>query len=155
MAEFDIEITVHDKKQLKILIDRMIENETLKFLFSDVELIRKESSTKKPVHEYLSNFKNHPTNACIGLSFFKQGYILGIIVDPKYRQRVQNFLRSIKISEKTNDTPLYYQEKSKNKINIFIKSLDKEKAEELKKILLDKGILDLNERPYYEMDPKY
>jgi len=154
-TNYDIEITLRSKAQLKVLVEKMAENKTLKFLFSGVDQFRKESDTKVPLYEWLNNYKENPKHASVSLAYYDTGFVVCILVDDKYRQRVNNFLNGIKIPEKTKDSSTVNQETKDEKVNLYINSLDPEKAENIKKILAEYGVLNLKERPYYEQDPKY
>jgi len=150
----DIEIVVHNKKQLKVLLDKMLECDTIKFLFSGAETIRKESGVNMLL-EYIDSYKEHPKNCMVSLAYYKDGFILCLIVEKKLRIRVKNFLNKIKVPEKTDKIPIIMKEKKGDSVNLYLNNLTKEKAEEVNSALIELGIINLEERPFYEQDPVY
>ena len=153
-SKSDIEITVHNKKQLKVLVEKMLNCEILKFLFSGAKTVREESGVNN-VPEWINYYEEHPKHCMVSLAYYKDGFILCIIVENKYRIRVKNFLNSIKIPEKTDEIPVLMKEKKGKKVNLYLNNLTKEKAEEVNDALAGLGIVNLEERPYYEQDPVY
>jgi len=154
-TQSDIEITVHNKKQLKVLLEKMILCKTIKFLFMGADKFRKESGVKGLIEDHLESYKDYPKHASVSLAYYEQGFILCIIVEDKLRTRVMNFLNSIKVPERTNESPTITETEKGETTSLYIDSLSKEKCQEIKKVLVEKGIMDLNERPFYEQDPVY
>lgn len=151
----DIEITLHNKKQLKVLVEKMISFKNIKFLFSGGDYIEEICGVNLKAFDFLSNYEKYPDHAMTSIADFDGGYIIGIIVEKKLRGRVISFLKSIKIPERTDDTPTVMEKKSGKKVNLYIESLSEEQTAAVKKSLNDLGILNLEERPFYEQDPVY
>jgi len=150
----DIEIIVHNKKQLKVLVEKMLECDILKFLFSGAKSFKEESGVNN-IPEWINYYEEHPKHCMVSLAYYKDGFILCVIVKKKYRIRVKNFLNSIKVPEKTDKTPTITKDVKGKNVSLYIDSLTKEKAEEVNSALVELGIMNLEERPYYEQDPVY
>lgn len=147
----DIEITVHNKKQLNILIDKMLESSII-FTFSSPTSFEQEIG-KKNMIDTMEIFKNKElskNSASVGLAYYDEGYVLGIIANKELKKQIKIFLNSIKVLERKDETPVIIEDKEKDLTNLYIKSLDKRKAEQAKKLLSDIGIFNLNDRPYFE-----
>lgn len=147
----DIEITVHNKKQLNVLIDKMIAS-PINFTFSYPKSFEQEIGKKNMIDaiEIFKDKKLAKNSASVGLAYYDEGFVLGIIANKELRKQIKTFLKSIKVLERTEKTPVIIEDEDNEMTNLFIKSLDKRKAEQAKKLLSDIGIINLNDRPYFE-----
>jgi hypothetical protein len=152
-TQFDIEVTVHSKKQLKVLIQRMAASKSIKFLFSKDE-IEKESGVIDLL-DWMDNYEKYPNHVSASLAYYKSGYVVCLLIPDKLQPKVLKFLSAIKIPEKTDETPTIMESKKGKLVDLHITSLDPKKAEEIKAALSKVGVIKLDERPYYEQDPVY
>lgn len=160
-TQSDIEITVHNKKQLKVLIEKMVECKIVQFLYSGTSTIEKESGVKN-LPEWLDNYEDAKNSCMVSLAYYDQGFILCLIIEEEskkkekeIRDRVMRFLNGIKIPEKSDKSATLSEEKRGDRVNLYARDLTPEQAEKAKRLLVDLEILNMDERPFYEQDPVY